>query len=108
MCRSTCTPRVTVTCRSASNVARAGLACSAYRAGSSMRWVTRFVVGERGQEHYHRAGQVDHGRSGWVRDTLTELTNWIINWKGPPAKDEVVLVADGPLIMPLTARPAEG
>ena len=36
---------------------------------------------------------------GWVKDKLSELTNWITDWKGPPARDKVLLSGNGRLIM---------
>ncbi|MBE1574475.1 hypothetical protein ACFORH_38840 [Amycolatopsis roodepoortensis] len=36
---------------------------------------------------------------GWVKDRLGELTNWITSWKGPPARDRVLLTGNGRLIM---------
>ncbi|MFD8494272.1 hypothetical protein [Amycolatopsis sp. NPDC059657] len=36
---------------------------------------------------------------GWVKDQLGNLTNWIKSWKGPPAKDKILLTANGRLIM---------
>jgi len=35
----------------------------------------------------------------WVKDKLHELTNWISQWKGPPARDAVLLTANGRLII---------
>ncbi|MEV6609896.1 hypothetical protein [Kutzneria sp. NPDC051319] len=35
----------------------------------------------------------------WVKDKLGELTNWISQWKGPPARDAILLQANGKLIM---------
>ncbi|WP_240522209.1 phage tail protein, partial [Amycolatopsis vastitatis] len=36
---------------------------------------------------------------GWVKDKLGQLTNWITSWKGPPARDKVLLSGNGRLIM---------
>ncbi|WP_326950264.1 hypothetical protein OG439_16640 [Amycolatopsis sp. NBC_01307] len=36
---------------------------------------------------------------GWVKNKLGELTNWITQWKGPPARDRVLLSGNGRLIM---------
>ncbi len=36
---------------------------------------------------------------GWVKDKLGQLTNWITQWKGPPARDRVLLSDNGRLIM---------
>ena len=35
----------------------------------------------------------------WVKDKLHDLTDWIAQWKGPPARDAVLLTANGRLIM---------
>ncbi|MEV4313007.1 hypothetical protein [Actinocrispum sp. NPDC049592] len=35
----------------------------------------------------------------WVKDKLGELTDWITSWKGPPARDKVLLAPNGRLIM---------
>lgn len=35
----------------------------------------------------------------WVRDTLSDLTGSIASWKGPPARDRVLLTGNGRLIM---------
>lgn len=35
----------------------------------------------------------------WVKDRLGQLTSWITSWKGPPARDKVLLSANGRLIM---------
>jgi phage-related protein len=46
-------------------------------------------------------GLVDGIVSGfrWVKDKLGELTDWITDWKGPPARDRVLLAPNGRLIM---------
>jgi phage-related protein len=46
-------------------------------------------------------GLVDGIASGfrWVKDKLGELTDWITDWKGPPARDRVLLAPNGRLIM---------
>jgi phage-related protein len=46
-------------------------------------------------------GLVDGITAGfrWVRDKLGELTDWITDWKGPPARDKVLLAPNGRLIM---------
>ncbi|MBP2320496.1 phage-related protein [Kibdelosporangium banguiense] len=46
-------------------------------------------------------GLVDGITAGfrWVRDKLGELTDWITDWKGPPARDRVLLAPNGRLIM---------
>lgn len=36
---------------------------------------------------------------GWVKDKLGQLTNWITSWKGPPARDKILLSGNGRLIM---------
>ncbi|WP_328604768.1 hypothetical protein OG943_32700 [Amycolatopsis sp. NBC_00345] len=36
---------------------------------------------------------------GWVKDKLGQLTSWITQWKGPPARDRVLLSGNGRLIM---------
>lgn len=35
----------------------------------------------------------------WIKDKLASLTNLIPDWKGPPARDRVLLVGNGRLIM---------
>ncbi|MFI9381238.1 hypothetical protein [Kutzneria sp. NPDC052558] len=35
----------------------------------------------------------------WVKDKLKQLTDWIAQWKGPPARDAILLQANGRLIM---------
>lgn len=46
-------------------------------------------------------GLVDGIASGfrWVKDKLGELTDWITDWKGPPARDRRLLAPNGRLIM---------
>ncbi len=46
-------------------------------------------------------GLVDGITAGfrWVEDKLGELTDWITGWKGPPARDKVLLAPNGRLIM---------
>lgn len=36
---------------------------------------------------------------GWVKDKLGQLTGWITQWKGPPARDRILLSGNGRLIM---------
>jgi phage-related protein len=36
---------------------------------------------------------------GWVKDKLSELTQWIATWKGPPEVDRKLLTPNGKLIM---------
>ncbi|MDT8910885.1 hypothetical protein [Amycolatopsis sp. PS_44_ISF1] len=36
---------------------------------------------------------------GWVKDRLGQLTGWITSWKGPPARDKILLTGNGRLIM---------
>ncbi|MCU1680123.1 MAG: Phage tail length tape-measure protein [Amycolatopsis sp.] len=46
-------------------------------------------------------GLVDGLTAGfhWVKDKLSDLTDWITDWKGPPARDRVLLTGNGKLIM---------